>query len=194
MVRESKEVVASESTAGHAMRRVRIGKVAVNIAVGQSGEPLERARKILAQITDQTPCSKNARRTVKDWGIRKGEPISCMVTLRGERAESFVRNALEALSNRLSQSQFDESGNFGFGIKEHIEIPGTRYVPELGIVGMTVNVALERPGFRVRRRAFRRDKIGLKHRITRDEAIQFVKQKFPIEILGGDTNGETETA
>jgi len=184
----------SESVVEHKMRQIRIGKVVVNISVGKSGEPLERARKVLAQITNRTPCSRNAKSTIKDWGIREGEPIACMVTLRGDEAEAFVRNALDALSNRIKETCFDDKGNFGFGINEHIEIPGTRYVPELGIVGLNVNVALERPGYRVKRRALRQARVGAKHQITRSEAIQFTRQKFPIEIIGGETGGETESA
>ncbi len=192
MARQQKEAPAVSSIE-HPMRQIRIGKVTVNVSLGKSGEPLERAKKILVQLTGQTPCSRNARKTIKDWGIREGEPISCMVTLRGEKAESFLRNALDAKGNKLDESNFDERGNFGLGIREHIEIPGTRYVPELGIVGMTVNVSLERPGFRIRRRAFRTAKLGNNHRIAKAEAIQFTRQKFPVEILGGAIGGETET-
>ncbi|MEM3003748.1 MAG: 50S ribosomal protein L5, partial [Candidatus Bathyarchaeia archaeon] len=81
----------SSSRPENVMRKIKIGKVTVNIGVGKSGEPLEKAKKVLEQITGQTPCSRKARRTVKDFGIRKGEPIGCMVTLRGERAADFLK-------------------------------------------------------------------------------------------------------
>ncbi|MEM3590148.1 MAG: 50S ribosomal protein L5, partial [Candidatus Bathyarchaeia archaeon] len=101
------------------MRRIRVGKVVVNMAIGKSGDPLERARKVLEGLVGQRPCSRDAKKTVKDFGIRKGEPIACMATLRGNRALEFLRRALAAIGNRIKASSFDERGNFAFGIKEH---------------------------------------------------------------------------
>ncbi len=66
--------------------------------------------------------------------------------------QSFLKRGLEAVSNALKASSFDGNGNFAFGIKEHIEIPGTKYVPELGIFGMDVMGTLERPGYRIKRK------------------------------------------
>ncbi len=166
------------------MRKIRIGKVTVNIGVGKSGEQLENAKKVLQQITGQTPSSRKARKTVKDFGIRKGEPIGCIVTLRGEGASDFLKTSLVAVNNRLKESSFDDYGNFAFGIKEHIEIPKTRYTPELGIFGMDVTVTLERPGYRVKRRSYHRSNVGRSHLIDKREAIGFVKQNFGAEIVG----------
>jgi len=184
--------VETEADKRNPMEQIRIEKVTVNIAVGKSGDPLEKAKKVLQQLTNQTPCPRNARRTVKDWGIRKGEPISCIVTLRGKGSESFLRRAMEAMGNKLPESCFDDRGNFAFGIKEHIEIPGTKYVPETGIFGMDVNVTLERPGYRVKRRTMRTSKVGKGHIITRDEAIGFAASKLQATIVKeGAAIGET---
>src|SRR5207247_9723870 len=90
---------------------------------------------------------KKAKKAIKDFGVRKGEPIAAVVTLRGKDAGEFLRRALDAVSNKVNESSFDEYGNFSFGIKEHIEIPGTRYVHELGIFGATIHVTLARPGY-----------------------------------------------
>jgi len=183
-----------EASKQNPMRQIRIEKVTVNIAVGKSGEPLEKAKKVLQQITGQAPAARNAKRTVKDWGIRKGEPISCLVTLRREKSHPFLRRAMEAVGNRLPESCFDEHGNFAFGIKEHIEIPGTKYVPELGIFGMDVNVTLERPGYRIKRRAIRTSRLGDRHIVTKQEAIEFAANVLHANIVTeGATVGETET-
>jgi len=166
----------------HPMRQVRLEKVTAHIGVGESGEALEKARTILGELTRQKPSSQRAKRTVKDFGIREGEPMACKVTLRGDNAIQFMKRALEAVGNRLSESNFDQQGNFAFGIKEHIEIPGTKYVPELGIVGLDV---MERPGFRVKRRRIKRSKVGKSHLVTKQEAIRFVRSNFGTEIAGG---------
>jgi len=179
------QAVEQAPVSEHPMRRVRLEKVTVHIGVGQSGEALEKARKILTELTGQTPSSRRARRTIKDFGIREGEPISCKVTLRKHKAVWFMKRALEAVGSRLSESNFDEHGNFAFGVREHIEVPGAKYVPELGIVGFDVIATMERPGFRVKRRRIRRSKVGKSHLVTKQEAIHFVRTNFGAEIVGG---------
>ena len=175
------EAVA-ETVEQNPMRTIKLAKVTVHIAVGKSGDELEKAKKVLEDLTGQKPCTRQAKRTVKDFGIREGEPIACLTTLRGERADTFLKRGLEAVSNSLKRSCFDENGNFAFGVKEHIEIPGTKYQPELGIFGMDVIGTLERPGFRVKRRRIRPSKIGKSHRVTREDAIKFLTEKFSTQV------------
>ena len=154
----------------------------LNIATGKSGEPLEKAKKVLNQLTERTPATKRARKAIKDFGVRKGEPIAAVVTLRGRDAGDFLRRALEAINNKVNESSFDDYGNFSFGVKEHIEIPGTRYVPELGIFGATVHVTLGRPGYRIRSRAIRPARIGRRHYVSREDAVKFMQDNFGTDI------------
>jgi len=164
------------------MLKPRIEKVTVNMSVGKSGAPLEQAATILQQLTTQKPSRRQAKKTIREFGIRKGESIACLVTLRKEKAEQFLRKALQAVDNKLSKYCFDRQGNFSFGIKEHIDIPGTKYLPQLGIHGMDVAVSLGRPGYRVKRRHRVKSKIGKDHLLTADEAILFIKDEFDVEI------------
>jgi len=164
------------------MLKPRIEKVTVNMSVGQSGKPLEQAATILQQLTNQKPSRRQAKKTIREFGIRKGESIACLVTLRKEKAEEFLRKALQAVENKLSKYCFDRQGNFSFGIKEHIDIAGTKYVPELGIHGMDVSVSLGRAGYRVKHRHRAKSKIGKDHLLTADEAILFIKDEFDVEI------------
>ena len=172
----------TETVKENPMRTIKLAKVTVHIGVGKSGEMLEKARKVLEELTGQKPCTRQAKRTVKDFGIREGEPIACLTTLRGEKASTFLKRGLEAVSNSLKRSSFDENGNFAFGVREHIEIPGTKYQPELGIFGMDIIGTLERPGFRVKRRRIRSSKIGKSHRVTQEDAVKFVTEKFGVQI------------
>ncbi len=164
------------------MKDLRIGKVVVNISTGESGEPLRRVMTILETITGQRPCQRRAKQTIRTFGLRKNEPMACMVTLRGERAEEFLAKALQAVRNSLNPRSFDRSGNFAFGIREHIDIPGTRYDPSLGITGMDVMVTVERPGFRVSRRKRVRSRVGSSHRVTPGESRRFIAEKFGVEM------------
>jgi len=158
------------------MRIPRILKVVVHSCVGESGAPLEKAIKILEELTGAKPCIRRAKRTIRDFGIHRGEPISCMVTLRGVKAVEFLKKALAAVGNKIKASSFDEYGNFSFGIKEHLDIPGVKYKPELGTIGMDICVHIGRPGYNVAR-------MGRKHRVTREEAINFMKEAFGVEII-----------
>jgi large subunit ribosomal protein L5 len=172
-----------EAEAGeNPLRHVRIEKLTLNIATGKSGEPLEKAKKVLNQLTGRVPATKRAKRTVKDFGVRKGEPISAVVTLRRDEASTFLVRALDAVGNKVKESSFDDYGNFSFGIKEHIEIPGTKYVPELGIFGATVHVTLGRPGYRIRRRSIRPARMSRSHYVSRDEAVQFITGNFRTQV------------
>lgn len=166
----------------HPMLKPRIEKVVVNISVGKSGEPLEKAVKVLKSLTGQNPCKRKAKTSIRDFGIRKGEPIACIVTLRNEKALEFLRKVLPVVDNKIPKSHFDEHGNFSFGLKEHIEIAGVKYDPEIGIFGMDVCVSLIRPGYRVKSRKREKAKIGHKHVLTPEEAGVFVKDTLGVEI------------
>jgi len=179
-IRKEARRPASKET--HTMRGPMIGKVVVNITTGQSGEPLDKAMTILENITGQKPCTRRAKQTIRTFNIRRKEPISCMVTLRGERAVGFLEKAFAAVGSRINQHSFDREGNFAFGIKEHIDIPSQRYDPNLGIIGMDVMATVERPGFRVARRRRGRSKVGRSHRVTREESIEFIKRRFGVEV------------
>jgi large subunit ribosomal protein L5 len=165
------------------MLNPRIEKVVVNLNVGKSGEPLEKASKVLKEITNQTPVKKKAKKTIRDFGVRQGEPIACVVTLRKQKAIDFLKKVLPVVDNKISQSSFDKQGNFAFGIKEHIEIAGVKYDPNVGIFGMDVCVSMGRPGYRVKNRKKAKASIGSKHVLTPDEAVVFVKQTLGVEIV-----------
>jgi large subunit ribosomal protein L5 len=164
------------------MRKIKIGKVVVNISVGQSGQPLSNAMDILEQVTGQKPNQRISKQTIRQWGIRKGEPIACAVTLRGEKADAFLEKAFTAVRHRLNPRSFDKEGNFAFGIREHIDIPGTRYDPQTGIIGMDVMATVERPGYRVNWRKRAKSKVGSGHRVTPEEAREFVSETYGITM------------
>jgi len=161
----------------------QIEKVVVNLNVGKSGEPLEKAFRVLNQIAGQTPVKKNAKTSIREFGIRKGEPIACVVTLRRQPAIDFLKKILPIIDNKISKSSFDDRGNFAFGLKEHIEIPGVKYDPDVGIFGMDICVTINRKGDRVRDRRKHKSTVGRKHVLTPEESILFSKQTLGIEIV-----------
>lgn len=178
----SEEEAFTKTWDEHPMRLPRIEKVVVNLNVGKSGEPLEKANRVLEEITGQTPVKKKAKKTIRDFGIREGESIAVVVTLRKEKAIDFLKKILPIVDNKISARSFDMRGNFSFGLKEHIEIPGVKYDPDVGIFGMDVCVTINRPGQRVKTRKKQDKSIGPKHVLTPEESIIFVKQLLGVEI------------
>lgn len=161
----------------------RIAKVTVNISVGGASERLEKAVKLLEQLTDQEPSIRKAKKTIREFGISRRQPIAAVVTLRGQKALEFLRKALYAVNNTLKLTSFDDYGNVSFGIKEHLLLPGVRYDPEIGIFGMDVALTFERPGFRVMKR--RRKKvlsIPRRHRVRKEESILLLEILFGVRV------------
>jgi len=164
------------------MKRIVVHKVVINIGVGRSGEPIDKAKNALLELTNQQPAVRGAKKSVRDFGIHKGEPIGVIVTLRHEPAIEFLKRVVAGKNNVLKASSFDNYGNISVGIHEHIDIPGTKYNPEIGIFGMDVNIVLNRPGYRIAKKSRKSAKIGKMHRINKEEAIEFFKQKYGVEV------------
>jgi len=163
------------------MREIKLGKLTLNIGAGEAGPKLEKGRSLLKAISQSKVVVTNTHKRTT-FGGAKGRPIGAKVTLRGKAAMELLGRLLQGIENKLSPGQFDRQGNFSFGIKEYIHIPGIKYDPEIGIMGFDVCITLMRPGFRVSRKRIRPGRIGKTHRITPEEAMEWLKQNFQTRI------------
>ena len=165
------------------MKKIFLNKVVLNMGVGKSGDPIETGKKTLVQITGKKPNVRNAKKAQRDWGVRKNEPIGVAVTVRGDDATELLKKLLEAKDNQINERAFDNEGNLSFGIKEHIDIPEIKYDPKIGILGLDVSVSLVRPGFNIKLRSKHKTKVGKNHRITKNNAIEFLTKEFGVKIV-----------
>jgi large subunit ribosomal protein L5 len=164
------------------MQDLRIQKIVVHMGVGESGEKLSKAEERLSRITEQKPVKAIAKKTQPAFGTRKGAPIGCKVTLRSDAAEAFLETSIGIVERQLAASQFDDRGNFSFGIEEHTDFPGMSYDPSIGIFGMDVNVVLEKRGTRIFRRKANQRKLPRKQQVKREEAIRFLQERYKVEV------------
>jgi large subunit ribosomal protein L11e len=63
-----------------------------------------------------------ARYTVRSFGIRRNEKIACYVTVRGAKAMELLERGLKVKEYELLRRNFSDTGCFGFGIQEHIDL------------------------------------------------------------------------
>lgn len=169
----------------HTMKNIRLEKVTLNIGAGKDQAKLEKGLALLNAITSATPIKTVTNKRIQEWGLRPGLPIGCKLTLRKDRANKMLSQLLSAVDNKLREKQFDDNGNIAFGIHEYIDIPGVKYDPKIGIIGLEVCITLERPGYRIKRRRLLARKIPARHRISRQEAIDFMAKNFNIKVEAG---------
>ncbi|MBR3477434.1 MAG: 50S ribosomal protein L5 [Candidatus Methanomethylophilaceae archaeon] len=167
----------------NAMRNLHVDKVVVNIGVGEAGERLVKAEKVLEMVTGHKPVETISKTINRDLGIRKGMPLGCKVTLRGEDAEEFIKKALVIREMRVPEYSFDKEGNMSFGISDYTDFEGMKYDPEIGIFGMDISVVLRRVGNRITQRALLQRRIPRSHRVDREEAIQYMKDTFEVKVI-----------
>src|SRR3989338_3598333 len=164
------------------MQAITITKVTLNIGAGKNEDHLKKGLKLLGKLAAPVqPVKTVTQKRIPGWGLRPGLAIGCKVTVR-KNAEDLLKRILAAKSNQLLLRNFDNEGNFSFGVPEYIDIAGMEYDPELKIMGLEVAVTLTRPGFRVKDRRIRPSPVGRAQRITKEQAVAFVKERLGVEV------------
>jgi large subunit ribosomal protein L5 len=163
------------------MKKIRIEKITLNVGAGKDQGKLERGIKLLKEITGIDPVKTITMKRVPTWGLRPNLPIGCKITIR-KNVEELFKRLIYAKDLRLKESNFDNNGSISFGIHEYVDIKGMEYNHDIGLLGLEVSVTLERPGYRIKRRTLNPSKIGHKHKITKQDALEFMKNEFSVKM------------
>jgi large subunit ribosomal protein L5 len=127
----------------------KLAKVVVNIGLGEASQNiklLDVAAQELAQITGQKPIVTRAKKSIANFKIRKGMPIGCCVTLRGERMYEFMDRLCNIVLPRvrdfkgLAPTAFDGRGNYTLGLRDQLVFPEIDYTRVDKIKGMNVTL------------------------------------------------------
>jgi len=165
------------------MRALSLDKITVNICVGNDKPGMVKAEKLLKIVTKKTPVKNTAKRRLATWQIRPGLPIGYKVTLRGEDAKTFLQWVLNSKGKKFKGSSIDQNGNFSIGVSEYLDLNGMKYDAEIGIMGFELMATFVRPGFRVKSRNLRPAKVPKRHRVTKDEVLEYMKSTFEVSVL-----------
>jgi len=134
----------------HSIMQVpRLSKITLNMGVGEAvadKKVMDSAVADLARIAGQKPVVTKAKRAIAGFKIREGQPIGCMVTLRGVRMyeflDRFVTIALPRVRDfrGISARAFDGRGNYNVGVKEQIIFPEIEYDKVDALRGLNISI------------------------------------------------------
>ncbi|KAJ6631087.1 ribosomal protein L5 domain-containing protein [Mycena sp. CBHHK59/15] len=151
------KIISRPIRRSRAREGIKEHQLPTNISVGEFGDHLTRASKVLEQLIGKAPITSQARYT-------------CM-------SPSVGWCGLKVKEYELRRRNFSETGNFGFGIQVHIDL-GARYDPDIDIFGMDFYVVMGRPGVRVVRQRQQKAHICFRHRIKKEDTMGWFKQRF----------------
>lgn len=164
------------------MRSIRIEKITLNVGTGKDQNVLEKGMQLIKHLTGSDPVKTMTSKRIPGWGIRPGLPVGCKLTIRNGQKSDLIKRFLGAKDNTLSLNNFDDRGNISFGVHEYIDMADTEYNPDIGIMGLQISITLERPGYRIKKRKIQKTKPSIKHIVSKEDAVNFMKENFKIQI------------
>lgn len=162
--------------------KIHLEKVVLNIGIGATEEKLDNAKQLMKKLTGRDAAYTRARKRFPAFGIKQGQTIGAVVTLRGVEASDFLKRALEANEGVLDPRSV-ANNSINFGIKEYIYFTGIKYDPKIGMLGMNVNASFARKGARVERRKIKTGTAGRKHKtLGKEELTAYLVKNFKVKV------------
>lgn len=159
---------------------IQVKKVTLNIGCGRDQRRMDKGAQLIKELTGKDPVKTVTQKKIAGWGLRPGLALGLKLTLRGKEAEELLARMIYARDNRLPAKSFNPQGLFSFGVKEYVDIKDAKYNPDIGMMGLEVAVTLEKPGYRVKKRQIKPAKLGDRQRLTREQAMKWVEDKYKV--------------
>lgn len=146
---EVRDTLRREFSYQNLMQAPTINKVIINIGMGEAlrnAQAMDAAVGDLETITGQRPIVTRAKRSIAAFKLREGDPIGCMVTLRGARMFDFLDKLFNVALPRIrdfsgvSPDSFDGRGNYSLGLTEQLVFPEIVYDRVDRVRGMEVSI------------------------------------------------------
>jgi large subunit ribosomal protein L5 len=135
-IKEAVPALMKEFSYKNVMQVPKVEKVVLNVGLGEAIHNiklLDSVQKELTMIAGQKAVVTRAKKAIAGFKLRKGMPIGCMVTLRGNRMYEFLDRLINLALPRIrdfrgvSKKSFDGKGNYALGIKEQFIFPEVDY-------------------------------------------------------------------
>ena len=148
-IKEVVPIMMKEFSYKNMMEVPKVQKVVLNVGLGeaiQNIKLLDAAQKELSTITGQKPIVTKSKKSIASFKLRKGVPIGCKVTLRGNRMYEFLDRLISIALPRIrdfkgvSGKSFDGRGNYSIGLKEQFIFPEIDYDKVEMVHGLDVTI------------------------------------------------------
>ena len=127
----------------------KIEKIILNMGMGEDASDSKKLKSCLddlSLITGQKPIITKFKKSISNFKTRKGANAGVKVTLRSYKMYEFVDRLVNIALPRIKDFKglkltgIDSSGNFSFGIKEHIVFPEVNFDKVEKIRGLDITI------------------------------------------------------
>ncbi len=142
-----RERLSQQFSLGNVHEIPNLEKIVINCGVGEAiktPRALDTVVEELALIAGQKPVRRKAKKSIANFGLREGQEIGAMVTLRGARMWEFLDRFISVAIPRirdfrgLGTRSFDGRGNYSLGVKEQMIFPEINYDTVESVHGMDI--------------------------------------------------------
>ena len=163
------------------MQEIEIEKMVLHC--GGTEDKLEKSIKLLEMITGSNKIYviKSTRR-IPTFGISPGKKSGAKITIRNQsKIKELLERFFVSMDNELPKKQIT-TNQVCFGVPEYIEVPGLEYDRDIGITGFEVMLVFKRKGKSVKMRKIKRGKYPKRQGVSKDEIVNYMENKFSLEI------------
>ena len=127
----------------------KVEKIIINMGLGEDasdGKKLKSCMDDMSLISGQKPIMTKFKKSISNFKTRKGANAGIKVTLRSNKMYEFVDRLVNIALPRikdfrgLKSDGIDNSGNYSFGIKEHIIFPEVNFDKVDKIRGLDITI------------------------------------------------------